>query len=136
MESNFTTRISGKGGARASWNQRPWGSTVRRTAGVFFALPLSALGSELIRAAVADDQQSVTLASPSGLIVEGDRSGRVEKKMTVSPASVGARPVRVRSTQEFIGVNGKSYRGWIEIRKKKNGTLLLINELDIEEYLM
>jgi len=103
---------------------------------VFFALPLSALGSELIRVAVADDQQSVTLASPSGLIVEGDRSGRVEKKMTVSPASVGARPVRVRSTQEFIGVNGKSYRGWIELRKKRNGSLVVINELDSEEYLM
>ena len=103
---------------------------------VLFVLSSSAHGSETVRVAIADDQQSVTLASPSGLIVEGDRSGRVEKKMTVSPASVGARPVRVRSTQEFIGVNGKSYRGWIEIRKKKNGTLLLINELDIEEYLM
>ncbi len=102
----------------------------------FFALPLSAFGSEPIRVAIADNQQSITLASLSGLVVEGDRSDRVEKKMTFVPAAVNARPVRVRAKQEFIGVNGKNYRGWIELRKKKNGTLLLINELDIEEYLM
>ena len=32
-------------------------------------------------------------------------------------------------------MNGKSYRGRIEVAKKKNGLLLVVNELDIEDYL-
>jgi stage II sporulation protein D len=103
---------------------------------MFFLISSSAYGSENVRVVIADNQQSVTLASPSGLIVEGERPGRGERKMTFGPASVGARPLRVRSKQDFTGVNGRSYRGWIEVRKKKNGTLLLVNDLDIEEYLM
>jgi stage II sporulation protein D len=98
--------------------------------------PSAAFSSETVRVAIADNQKSVTLASSSGLVVEGDRSDSVERKMTFGPASVGARPVRVRSKQEFIGVNGRNYRGWMELRKKANGTLLLVNDLDIEEYLM
>jgi stage II sporulation protein D len=44
--------------------------------------------------------------------------------------------MRVRSAGGFIQVNGKGYRGWIELRKKRNGLLLVVNELDIEDYLM
>lgn len=99
-------------------------------------LPSAAFGQETVRVAIADDQKVVTLASPSGLTVEGDRSGRVERKLTFGPASVGTRHVRVKSTREFTEVNGKSYRGWIELRMKKNGSLIVINDLDIEEYLM
>ncbi len=98
--------------------------------------PAIAFSSETIRVAIIDNQKSVTLVSLSGLIVQGDPSGRGEKKMTFGPASVGAEPVRVKSRQEFTGVSGKSYRGWIELRKKRNGSLIVINDLDIEEYLM
>jgi stage II sporulation protein D len=68
--------------------------------------------------------------------MEGVPTGHREKKMMFSAASVGRRPVRIRSAGEFTRLNDKSYRGWVELRKKKNGRLLVINELDIEEYLL
>jgi stage II sporulation protein D len=104
---------------------------------VFFFLPLAAFASENIRVAVADNQRTVTLKSPRGLVVEGAPSGgHGEKKMVFGSASVGTRAVRIRSVGEITQVNGSSYRGWVELRKKKNGLLLVINELDIEEYLL
>jgi stage II sporulation protein D len=100
-------------------------------------LPLAVLASEDIRVALADDQRTVTLKSPKGLVVEGGSSGRHgEKKIVFGSASVGTRTVRVRSRGEVTEVNGGNYRGWIELRRKKNGLLLVINELDIEDYLL
>ena len=55
--------------------------------------------------------------------------------MLYNTVSIGKRPVRLSSASGVIQVNGKGYRGWVEIRKKKNGLLLVVNELDIEEYL-
>ncbi len=100
---------------------------------VFSALP--AFAAENIRVAIADNQKTVTLASSSGLMVEGVPFGGREKKLTYHAGSIGARPVRIRAVGDFIHANGKSYRGWVELRKKKNGQLLVVNELDIEEYL-
>ncbi|MCH7762060.1 SpoIID/LytB domain-containing protein, partial [candidate division TA06 bacterium] len=45
--------------------------------------------------------------------------------LTVSP----------KSNQGFITVNGKPYRGRIEIQQSRRGTLLAVNVLDIEDYL-
>jgi len=94
-----------------------------------------ASASENIRVAIADNQKTVTLASSSGLMVEGISSGGREKKLTYHAGSLGARPVRIRAAGDFIRVNGKSYRGWVELRREKNGQLLVINELAIEDYL-
>jgi stage II sporulation protein D len=96
---------------------------------------LSAPASENIRVVIANNQRSVTVKAQAGLIVEGSPSGFREKKMVFGSSFAGTRPARVKSAGEFIQVNGKSYRGWIELRKRKNGLLLVINDLDIEDYL-
>jgi len=98
-------------------------------------IPLSVVGSENIRVVIADNQKTVTLISLSGLAIKGVLSGGHETKRTYSAASLSGRSVRIRSMGDFIDVNGKSYRGWVELRRKKNGRLLVINELDIEDYL-
>jgi stage II sporulation protein D len=103
---------------------------------LFFMLPLSALSSENIRVAVLDNQKSITVQSGQGLVLEGMRPGRREKTMIFSASHGGTRPARVRSEGEFTRLNGADYRGWIEIRRKKNGLLLVVNDLGMEDYLM
>ncbi len=48
---------------------------------------------------------------------------------------INGRPLRFSSEKGAIQLNTMSYRGTVEIRKKQNGLLLVVNELDIEEYL-
>lgn len=91
-------------------------------------------GAETIRVAVADDQRSVVLKSSSGFLPGTGVSGPV--RLSYAPQDVGSRPVRVVPAGPFIIVNGKSYRGLAELRKKPNGLLQVINELNIEDYLM
>jgi len=100
---------------------------------VLSALP--AFASENIRVAIADNQRAVSLKSLSGLLLAGTSSNGREKSLDFTPASINGKPVRVRSLDGFTKVNGKPYRGWVELRKKKNGLLLVVNDLDLEEYL-
>jgi stage II sporulation protein D len=93
------------------------------------------LGSQTIRVAVADNQKTVSLQSSSGLIGPGQSTSHSKKKLFYSAVTLDTRPLRFRSAGEIIQVNSKGYRGWVEVRKKKNGLLLVVNELDIEEYL-
>ncbi len=88
--------------------------------------------SEIIRVAVSDDQPLITLKSVAGLIVDGRPAG---KKKSIASSQVGSRPVRAVSKSPFIELNGKRYRGLIELRRRQNGLLLAVNELDVEEYL-
>jgi stage II sporulation protein D len=111
------------------------GKTLFLSLACLVALSLTAVASENIRVAVANNQRMVTLKAQAGLMVEGSSSGFRDKKMIFGSAFAGTLPVRVISAGEFIQVNGKSYRGRIELRKKKNGLLLVINDLDLEEYL-
>lgn len=97
--------------------------------------PAEASASENIRVAIADNQKTVTLMSASGLETEGVSPGGRENKMTFHAASMSGRSVRIRSAGDFVLVNNKSYRGWVELRRKNNGRLLVINDLDIEDYL-
>lgn len=101
---------------------------------VLFFIPAPASGSENIRVALEDHQKTVVLASGSGLVVEGRTPARGKKRIVFSAESVGGRPVRVASAGEFVEVNGRAYRGRVEIRKQGDG-LLVINDLDIEDYL-
>jgi len=91
-----------------------------------------AAASEKIRVAVADEQQAVTIRSPAGLVVNGAGAG---KKKTITASQAGFRPVRVVATNNQLDMNGKRYRGLLDVRKKQDGLLLAVNELDIEEYL-
>jgi len=98
-------------------------------------LSASPAASENIRVAISDDQQTVTLKASSGLLLTGTSTDGRGKKMVFKPSSVNGKPVRVRSTDGVTQVNGRRYRGWVELRKKKNGLLLVVNDLDLEEYL-
>jgi stage II sporulation protein D len=98
-------------------------------------IPAVTFGSETIRVAIADNQKTVSLQSSSGLVAAGQSINHREKKLIYHSVSFARRLVRVRSPGAIIQVNGRGYRGMMEIRKKKNGLLLVVNELDIEEYL-
>ncbi len=95
----------------------------------------SAFSAENIRIAIADNQKTVTLAAAAGLKVNGIFQELRSKKMIFSSTSQGRACTRVESLDGFILVNGKRYRGSVEIRKNKTNRLLVINELDIEDYL-
>jgi stage II sporulation protein D len=99
-----------------------------------FGIPAVTLGSQTIRVAIADNQKTVSLQSSSGLIAAG-QSTSDGIKLFYNAVSFGRRLVRLRAAGGIIQVNGRGYRGWVEVRRKKNGLLLVINELDIEEYL-
>jgi stage II sporulation protein D len=99
------------------------------------SIPAITLGSETIRVAIADNQKTVSLQSSSGLMAAGQSTIHSEKKVLFNSGSFGRHLVRFRSAGAVIQVNGKGYRGWVEIRKKRNGLLLVVNELDVEEYL-
>jgi len=101
----------------------------------FSLFPEHAFGAESIRVALADNQKTVVLKSLTGLVAAGHSSRNAVQTMVFSAASVGVRPVRIRAAGGSIRVNGKAYRGWIELIKKRNGLLLAVNELDIEDYL-
>jgi stage II sporulation protein D len=102
--------------------------------GLLFS-PAFVSGSENVRVALADNQKSVVVTSRSGFMREGRPFSRVERRLVFSAASAGSRPVRIRASGGLTQVNGRGYRGWIEVRKKQNGLLLVINDLDIEDYL-
>ncbi|HEY6012256.1 MAG TPA: SpoIID/LytB domain-containing protein, partial [Nitrospirota bacterium] len=44
-------------------------------------------------------------------------------------------PVRVTPRNGLTEVNGRRYRGLVELRKNKKGLILVVNELDVEDYL-
>ncbi|HUL01561.1 MAG TPA: SpoIID/LytB domain-containing protein [Nitrospirota bacterium] len=96
---------------------------------------LPSFAFENIRVIIADDQKTVILTSKSRLDIEGNSDAEWVKKMTFSSATMFNHPIRVRSADELVFVDRKSYHGWIELRKKKNGRILVINDLDIEDYL-
>ncbi len=104
-------------------------------AAAIICFPFPASASETIRVAVADDQRQVTLKSSSGLLREDSAEWRGHRKIVVQSSTVGSRPLRIAAQSGTVQTNNRSYRGIIELRKKQNGLLLVVNELDIEEYL-
>jgi len=105
---------------------------------VAFLLALSsapAVRAESVRVAIADNRSTVTVRSAEGLTVAGGPADRRATAMTITGSSLGRSPLRLHSRGAFIEVNGTSYRGNLEIRRRSNGRLLVINELDLEDYL-
>jgi len=97
--------------------------------------PLTIHASENIRVLIADDQREVILVSSGGLMVKGAASNSRAKKLVFGQKSIKNKPVRVQAVNGPIRVNGKNYRGSVELRRKQNGRILVINDLDIEDYL-
>jgi len=104
---------------------------------IAFLLPgiASAVRAEYIRVAIADNRSSVILRSADGLVVEGVPAGRRATVMHISGASLGRGRLRVRSQSAFIEVDGTRYRGIVEVRRRGNGRLLVVNDLALEAYL-
>ncbi len=101
---------------------------------LFLLAQTASAGNNTIRVSIAHNRKAVSLKAAEGLIIEGAPSTRRERKVVFTASSIGTRPVKVSSAGAFIQVNGKSYRGTIELRNKKGG-LLVINDLNLEEYL-
>ncbi len=91
--------------------------------------------AENIRVALAENARSVALRSPEGLILDSATSQRAMTALTIRAEEAGTGTVRVHARKGSVQVNGKAYRGAIEVRRKGNGRLLVINELDLEDYL-
>lgn len=100
------------------------------------ALPLPAVATESIRVAIVENGNSVVLKSAAGLLREGIPTDRMEKRIVFRAGSPGLYIARLRSADGFVQVNGVRYRGVVEIRSKKNGSVLVVNDLDLEEYLL
>jgi len=103
--------------------------------GILFFAIFSVSSAENIRIAIADNQKTITLTSSNGFKADREHPEIRQKKITFSSNSLEHAETRLSSLDGFVKINGKNYRGWIEVRKKKNGRFLVVNELDIEEYL-
>jgi stage II sporulation protein D len=114
---------------------------VKSAAKLFFVasiagfLPTPLAAAENIRVLIGTELTTITLLSSAGIRIKGAQSTSVRKKLTVSASAIG-RSMVLESINDSIQVNGKAYRGSIEIRKKGNGRLQVINDLDLESYLL
>jgi stage II sporulation protein D len=105
------------------------------------------VAGESIRVAVREGQPTVKISSNATLRIK-DAQGRllaseemssvlikaVEKGFMVNDLLVKAPLLKIASPQNDLEAEGQPLRGLIEVRKKGKG-LIVINELDIEDYL-
>jgi stage II sporulation protein D len=110
-------------------------------------LPLHAQAPRPVRVGLVLDQELVTVGSDGPFDLsdgEGGRpqtreGGRVTFRAGVraidTDAASYAGPVRLVPRSGFLQVNGRPYRGLIEIRRTPLGRLTVVNEVDVEEYL-
>ncbi len=110
-------------------------------------LPTRAQTPGLVRVGLLLGQESVAIGSDGPLDVvdveSGTRStlegGRLTVRAGVQGIDLGAvtfgGTLRLQPRTGFLQVNGRPYRGIIELRRTTQGRLTVINELDLEEYL-
>lgn len=103
---------------------------------IVFAFPSYVAASENIRVLIAERLRTVTIESRSGLVLEQPGRTLAGKKIVIGADSIGTRPLRLGSEAGDIRVGGREYRGVIEVRLDRHGLLQVINDLDIEDYLM
>ncbi len=109
--------------------------------------PAGAQTSALVRVGLVLAHESAAIGADGPLDAVDLDSGRRETieggRLTVRAGSggieVGAMSfggtVRLQPRAGFLSVNGRPYRGLIEIRRSAPGRLTVINELDLESYL-
>ncbi len=115
-----------------------------------FDLPSNEAAYNRIRVAILQNRDYVKLFTPSPYRIETIKSGAVldrgmklpETNVAPSKSGIhfGAKNLRlygfkVVSLNSSIRVDSKSYRESVQVLKDKNGKLLIINEVDLEEYL-
>ena len=69
--------------------------------------------------------------TPSRVILKGEANG-----IRVAGVLHKTSLVSVTTTSPVLTINGKTYRGKLEIAREQDDTLTIINELDIEKYLI
>lgn len=98
---------------------------------IFLFLSNETEAKDNIRVLIMEDVPSVTVESPWGFdLPQGLNSNRVE----IDREGVKTNPLRVTPIGDYLILNGKKYRGNIEIKKGEKG-LYIINALNIEDYL-
>ncbi|MGQ0550372.1 MAG: SpoIID/LytB domain-containing protein [Armatimonadota bacterium] len=109
--------------------------------------PTRAQAPALVRVGLLLAQESVTIGADGPLEAADLDSGRRETteggRLTVRPGiqgvevggSVFGGTVRLAPRAGLLAVNGRPYRGIIEIRRTSAGRVTVINELDLEAYL-
>jgi stage II sporulation protein D len=102
---------------------------------LLLSLPVTASG-EHIKVLIADHWRSFTVEAHSGRSGTGHhgKHGMVRRSIDVTSLPKGG-TLRITSDDGFVRVNGKKYRGSLDIRRRPGGRLLVINDLDVEEYL-
>lgn len=109
--------------------------------------PVRAQGAGVIRVGLLLVQDLVTIGSDGSFDLTDADTGRRETReggrvvfragLRAIDSDAGAYGglVRLAPRSGFLQVNGRPYRGIVEIRRASSGRLTVINELDLEEYL-
>jgi len=110
-------------------------------------LPTRAQPAVLVRAGVLLAQDTIVIGADGPLDVVELDSGRRETveggRLTARAADAGIEigpgvysgTVRLLPRAGFLQINGRPYRGILELRRTPSGRLTAINEVDLEEYL-
>ena len=113
-----------------------------RTGLVSFVLCLAALAAaptraagEDIRVLIADNRQMVTIEASRGFTGDAAGTGSPARRVIRAASVPRGRVSRFVSRTGVLRVNGRSYRGTVELRRKAGGKLMVVNDLDIEDYL-
>jgi stage II sporulation protein D len=101
-----------------------------------FLLSPHLAAAENIRVLIADTRSDVVIES-SGTISGINAVGRgTATRRVIGPGSLGTgQVVRLAPSKGRLRMNRRTYRGVLELRRGRRGRLLVINDLDIEEYL-
>lgn len=102
-----------------------------------------AMAGETIRVALQQNVESTTVSSTAGLVIRGEEDIEANGRVTISagPSGLLLDGRRVRSDRiEVRGRNGDTTLNGLTVGgrlivKRQNGRLMVINEVDLEEYL-
>lgn len=124
-----------------SWKKMP----ILMLTVLFVVLAGPVLAGETIRVAIFQSAESVSLSTPSGLVI---RAGDDDLEVNGPSVTVTAGPsglavdgqrlrsdrIEVRGRQGEVSINGLTVGGRVLI-KRQNGRMIVVNELGLEEYL-
>ena len=115
-----------------------------------YTVPLVSVtsGQEMVRVAIMKDQESVKISGGeicitdflTGQTLASGNNGSVvikenENGLTINKIPISSTRIKIVNPSGFLKVNGKGYRGTLEVIEEKEHSLLIINELNLEDYL-
>jgi stage II sporulation protein D len=103
---------------------------------VVFSVAVGRTAAENIRVLIVESRQPVTVEAPRGFRSANKPGSGVPASRIIRVSSLPkGRAMRLESMGGVLRVNGRSYRGAVEVRRAAGGKLIVVNDLDIEEYL-